>query len=97
CIDWTAPVDLGAHPDYILVSDGIWVTDIHEPLTNTLGKLAGPQTKVLIAYESREFEDEAKFMALWGSRFRFHDIKPADQDEMWQSDDIFLFEGMLKN
>ncbi|KAJ1955246.1 Protein-lysine N-methyltransferase efm6 [Linderina pennispora] len=97
CIDWTAPAGIATHPDYILVSDGIWVTDIHEPLANTLGKLAGPQTKVLMAYESRRFEDEAKFMALWGNRFRFHDIKPADQDEMWQSEDIFLFEGALKN
>lgn len=96
CLDWCQSVDSGK-ADLVLVSDGIWCKDLHQPLATTLAGLAGPQTRVLLCYETRNFAEEAEFFALWSKDFRFHDIKPADQHPMMQSgDDIFLFEGAVK-
>ncbi|KAI8320419.1 hypothetical protein GQ54DRAFT_241617, partial [Martensiomyces pterosporus] len=90
-IDWRSSDDaLPARPDVILVSDGIWAKDLHKPLADTLARLATKDTRVLLAYETRKFDEEAQFIALWSQHFRFHDIKPKDQDPAMQSDDIYL-------
>ncbi|KAJ1667173.1 Protein-lysine N-methyltransferase efm6 [Coemansia sp. RSA 1813] len=99
CLDWSNPEhrqNVSAAPDLILVSDGIWIKDLHSHLADTLAQLAGSSTTVLLAYETRKFDEEAQFMAQWSSRFRFHDIKPQDQHPVMQSEDIFLFSGCLK-
>ncbi|KAJ1860828.1 Protein-lysine N-methyltransferase efm6 [Coemansia sp. RSA 2703] len=83
-------------PDVILVSDGIWSSELHKPLADTLARLAGEHTRVLIGYETRKFDEEAKFVALWSQAFRFWDIKPKDQHPVMQSEDIYLFEGKRK-
>ncbi|KAJ1734170.1 Protein-lysine N-methyltransferase efm6 [Coemansia sp. Benny D160-2] len=100
CLDWCIPEHrerITAAPDLIIVSDGIWTKELHSHLADTLARLAGDNTSVLLAYETRNFEEEAQFMALWSNRFRFHDIKPTDQHPVMQSEDIFLFSGSLKN
>ncbi|KAJ1965813.1 Protein-lysine N-methyltransferase efm6 [Dipsacomyces acuminosporus] len=98
CIDWCAAnSDLSIEPDVILVSDGIWAKELHKPLADTLAKLASKNTRVLLAYETRKFDEEAQFIALWSQHFRFHDIKPQDQDPAMQSEDIYIFEGSLKS
>ncbi|KAJ1797037.1 Protein-lysine N-methyltransferase efm6 [Coemansia sp. RSA 2399] len=101
CVDWTNPEHrenvTAAPPDLILVSDGIWMKDLHAHLAETLAQLAGSNTTVLLAYETRAFDEEAQFMALWSTHFRFHDIKPQEQHPVMQSEDIFLFSGSLKN
>ncbi|KAJ1887016.1 Protein-lysine N-methyltransferase efm6 [Kickxella alabastrina] len=97
-LDWCDPEsgsDVGA-VDMILVSDGVWASELHAPLAETLGRLAGEHTRVILAFESRNFEEEAMFVALWSQKFRFHDIKPQDQHPVMQSEDIFLFEGQRK-
>ncbi|KAJ2887828.1 Protein-lysine N-methyltransferase efm6 [Coemansia asiatica] len=101
CLDWCRPEHragrwAGNKPDLILVSDGIWASDLHRPLAETLAQLAGANTRVLIAFETRKFDEEARFVALWSERFRFRDIKPAEQHRVMQSEDIFLFDGALK-
>ncbi|KAJ2161205.1 Protein-lysine N-methyltransferase efm6 [Coemansia sp. RSA 552] len=97
CLDWTREEPLGAAPDMVLVSDGIWDRGLHGPLASTLARVAsGAQTTTLLAYETREFAAEAEFMALWSRDFRFHDIKPAQQHPVMQSEDIWLFEAHLK-
>ncbi|KAJ2718198.1 Protein-lysine N-methyltransferase efm6 [Coemansia sp. Benny D115] len=100
-LDWTddaALESLGREvPDLVLVSDGVWAEELHKPLADTLRKLTDRSTRVLLAFESRNFAAEARFMALWGERFRFRDIKPADQHPVMQSEDIFLFDGQRKD
>ncbi|KAJ1719757.1 Protein-lysine N-methyltransferase efm6 [Coemansia erecta] len=85
-----------ARPDVILVSDGIWASELHKPLADTLSRLAGEHTRVVIGYETRKFDEEAKFVALWSQAFRFRDIKPGEQHPVMQSEDIYLFEGTKK-
>ncbi|KAJ2485909.1 Protein-lysine N-methyltransferase efm6 [Coemansia sp. RSA 2050] len=96
CLDWTSPTALDAVPDLIVVSDGIWDKGLHQPLAETLARLAGSETRVLLAYETRKFDEEAEFIARWSQTFRFRDIKPSEQDPVMQSEDIFLFEGSRK-
>ncbi|KAJ1817096.1 Protein-lysine N-methyltransferase efm6, partial [Coemansia sp. RSA 2599] len=95
CLDWCRPEHRDGRwaehkPDLILVSDGIWASDLHGPLADTLAHLAGSNTRVLLAYETRKFDEEARFVALWSRHFRFRDIKPADQHPVMQSEDIFV-------
>ncbi|KAJ1819874.1 Protein-lysine N-methyltransferase efm6 [Coemansia sp. S610] len=96
CLDWTLPTALDVVPDLIVVSDGIWDKDLHQPLAETLARLAGSETRVLLAYETRKFDEEAEFIAKWSQTFRFRDIKPSEQDPVMQSEDIFMFEGSRK-
>ncbi|KAJ2552390.1 Protein-lysine N-methyltransferase efm6 [Coemansia sp. RSA 1933] len=100
CLDWSnaehQEIVSKSVPDLILVSDCIWIKDLHQPLADTLARLAGSNTTVLLAYETRKFDEEAQFMAQWSNCFRFHDIKPQDQHPVMQSEDIFLFSGCLK-
>ncbi|KAJ2838982.1 Protein-lysine N-methyltransferase efm6 [Coemansia sp. 'formosensis'] len=96
CLDWTKSTSLDRVPDLIIVSDGIWDKDLHQPLAETLARLAGSETRVLLAYESRKFDEEAEFIAKWSQTFRFRDIKPSEQDPVMQSEDIFIFDGMRK-
>ncbi|KAJ2357067.1 Protein-lysine N-methyltransferase efm6, partial [Coemansia sp. RSA 2618] len=95
CLNW-ATDSVGFEPDVVIVSDGIFARDLHQPLADVLKRVAGMGTRVLLAYETRVFAEEAEFMALWSQHFRFHDIKPADQHPVMQSEDIFLFEGIRK-
>ncbi|KAJ2310770.1 hypothetical protein IWW54_003011, partial [Coemansia sp. RSA 2705] len=95
-LDWTEADGIGCTPDVILVSDGIWARDLHQPLADVLQHTAGADTRVLLAYETRAFADEAEFIALWSRHFRFRDIKPADQHPLVQSEDIYVFEGWRK-
>ncbi|KAJ2776159.1 Protein-lysine N-methyltransferase efm6 [Coemansia interrupta] len=85
-----------SRPDVILVSDGIWASELHKPLADTLARLAGEHTRVVIGYETRRFDEEAKFVALWSQAFRFRDIKPDEQHPVMQSEDIYIFEGTRK-
>ncbi|KAJ2032620.1 Protein-lysine N-methyltransferase efm6 [Coemansia sp. RSA 922] len=96
CLDWTTPTSLDTVPDLIIVSDGIFDKDLHQPLAETLARLAGSETRVLLAYETRKFDEEAEFIARWSQTFRFRDIKPSEQDPVMQSEDIFLFDGERK-
>ncbi|KAJ2340027.1 hypothetical protein GGH91_004301, partial [Coemansia sp. RSA 2671] len=82
CLDWTLPTALDVVPDLIVVSDGIWDKDLHQPLAETLARLAGSETRVLLAYETRKFDEEAEFIAKWSQTFRFRDIKPSEQDPL---------------
>ncbi|KAJ2003943.1 Protein-lysine N-methyltransferase efm6 [Coemansia thaxteri] len=98
-LDWRETDKAGANvaPDVIVVSDGIWDKDLHQPLADTLARLAGKDTTVLLGYESRSFGDEAEFIAKWSQTFRFRDIKPSEQHPVMQSEDIYLFEGTVKH
>ncbi|KAJ2438679.1 Protein-lysine N-methyltransferase efm6 [Coemansia sp. RSA 2424] len=101
CLDWRASINSVVEAvDLIIVSDGIFDKSLHEPLAETLARLARAGSKnvsVLLGYESRVFADEAEFIAMWSKHFSFRDIKPSEQDPVVQSEDIFLFEGRLKN
>ncbi|KAJ2744670.1 Protein-lysine N-methyltransferase efm6 [Coemansia sp. BCRC 34301] len=98
CLDWTKDSDGLSDVDLIIVSDGIFDKALHQPLAETLARLARRgNARVLLAYETRVFADEAEFIARWSKDFAFRDIKPSEQDPVTQSEDIYLFEGWLKN
>jgi hypothetical protein len=66
-LDWLAPlpVDLRKPVDVILAADVVWLTDLIEPLVNTLGGLASETTVILLAYQSRSKRaDHLLFAAL---------------------------------
>ncbi|KAG0053048.1 hypothetical protein BGZ83_001753 [Gryganskiella cystojenkinii] len=81
--------------DLVLLSDCIWISGLYPPLLGTLNKILSPDPKkteqLVICFEKRKFNEEMEFFASLGKTFRFHDIKPEDQDPTWQSEDIFLF------
>ncbi|KAF9428889.1 Methyltransferase-like protein 21D [Podila epigama] len=78
--------------DLVILSDCIWVPSLYPPLIGTLEKLITlPKTQLLIAFEKRNFSEEMNFFASLGKSFKFRDIKPEEQDDVWQSEDIYLF------
>ncbi|KAF9970365.1 hypothetical protein BGZ73_006931 [Actinomortierella ambigua] len=87
------------HWDLIIVSDCIWITDLHAPLNATIAKLAPKETsemtrkktKIVTAFERRDFAKEMEFFAQLGKEFRFRDVKPEEMDPNWQSEDIYIF------
>ncbi|KAK9728487.1 Protein-lysine N-methyltransferase efm6 [Basidiobolus ranarum] len=99
-IDWTdlEKTDqlLNTSIDLILCSDCLWDEKLHQPLLDAFVKFSNPQTMVLLAFESRKFEEEARFFAKFGDYFHFRDIKPNEQDETWRSEDIYLFVASRK-
>ncbi|ORX76431.1 hypothetical protein K493DRAFT_321557 [Basidiobolus meristosporus CBS 931.73] len=95
-LDWTnleeAPEELTEKSiDLIVCSDCLWEENLHQPLLDAFVKYSNPRTMVLLAFESRKFEEEARFFAKFGELFQFRDIKPEEQDERWQSEDIYIF------
>ncbi|KAI9591945.1 putative methyltransferase-domain-containing protein [Syncephalis fuscata] len=92
-LDWTEDSSLAiASPiDIILLSDTLFDATLYDPLLKTLNQLAGPQTEIILAYERREFDQEVHFFAKFGELFTFHDIKPHELHENWQSEDIYVF------
>ncbi|KAG0253489.1 Methyltransferase-like protein 21D [Actinomortierella ambigua] len=86
------------HWDLIIVSDCIWITDLHAPLNATLAKLVPKEasqtmkkTKIVTAFERRDFAKEMEFFAQLSKEFRFRDVKPEEMDPNWQSEDIYIF------
>ncbi|KAF9146000.1 Methyltransferase-like protein 21D [Mortierella sp. GBA39] len=81
--------------DLVILSDCIWFPALYGPLTGTLIRLLGPETasssKLIVAFEKRNFSEEMEFFATLGKSFTFKDVKPEEQDSNYQSDDIFLF------
>ncbi|KAJ3157230.1 hypothetical protein HDU89_002642 [Geranomyces variabilis] len=80
-------------PTHVLLSDCLYVPSLYPALLKTLDTVCGPETLVWIAYEKRDFPAEMEFWKSFGERFRFSYIREADQDEMYRSEDIFLFEA----
>ncbi|KAG0235654.1 Methyltransferase-like protein 21D [Actinomortierella wolfii] len=85
------------HWDLIIVSDCIWITSLHAPLNATIAKLVPKEessqkkTKIVTAFERRDFAKEMEFFAQLGKEFRFRDVKPEEMDPNWQSEDIYIF------
>ncbi|KAI8363478.1 putative methyltransferase-domain-containing protein [Mortierella sp. GBAus27b] len=78
--------------DLVILSDCIWIPALYPPLIGTLNTIIKTdKTKVVIAFEKRNFSEEMEFFAMLGKTFRFRDIKPEEQDANYQSDDIYLF------
>lgn len=81
--------------DLVILSDCIWFPALYAPLTGTLTRLLRPETasssKLIVAFEKRNFSEEMEFFATLGKSFTFRDVKPEEQDPNYQSDDIFLF------
>ncbi|RUS21957.1 putative methyltransferase-domain-containing protein [Endogone sp. FLAS-F59071] len=100
-LDWER-LDLGGSVlagqyDVILLSDCLWHPPLYEPLVKALSAVAGPSTMVLMAYEKRNFDEELAFFKLFSQKFAFKDVKAEEQDERWQSEDIYVFKAWLKN
>lgn len=100
-LDWER-LDLGGSVlarqyDVILLSDCLWYPPLYEHLVKALSAVAGPSTMVLMAYEKRDFEKELVFFELFSRKFAFRDVKGEEQDERWQSEDIYMFKAWLKN
>lgn len=79
--------------DLVILSDCIWFPALYAPLTGTLSRLLPPgsASKLIVAFEKRNFSEEMEFFATLGKSFTFRDVKPEEQDPNYQSDDIFLF------
>lgn len=78
--------------DLVILSDCIWVPGLYASLVGTIETLVTlPSTQILIAFEKRNFSEEMEFFAKLGKTYRFRDIKPEEQDDNWQSEDIYLF------
>lgn len=81
--------------DLVILSDCIWFPALYSPLTGTLTRLLRPETasssKLIVAFEKRNFSEEMEFFATLGKTFTFRDVKPEEQDPNYQSEDIFLF------
>ncbi|KAF9338175.1 Methyltransferase-like protein 21D [Linnemannia elongata] len=81
--------------DLVILSDCIWFPALYAPLSGTLTRLLRPETasfsKLIVAFEKRNFSEEMEFFATLGKSFTFRDVKPEEQDPNYQSDDIFLF------
>ncbi|KAF9317671.1 Methyltransferase-like protein 21D [Podila horticola] len=78
--------------DLVILSDCIWVSGLYASLVGTIEALVTlPATQLLIAFEKRNFSEEMEFFAKLGKNYRFRDIKPEEQDDNWQSEDIYLF------
>ncbi|KAG0363948.1 putative methyltransferase-domain-containing protein [Gamsiella multidivaricata] len=79
--------------DLVILSDCIWVPKLYGPLISTINTIIQPgsSTKLVVAFEKRNFSEEMEFFALLGKSFRFRDIKPEEQDTNYQSEDIYLF------
>ncbi|KAF9025285.1 hypothetical protein CPC16_002665 [Podila verticillata] len=78
--------------DLVILSDCIWVPGLYASLVGTIETLVTmPATQLLIAFEKRNFSEEMEFFAKLGKTYRFRDIKPEEQDDNWQSEDIYLF------
>ncbi|KAF8944237.1 Methyltransferase-like protein 21D [Haplosporangium gracile] len=79
----------------VILSDCIWFPALYAPLTGTLTRLlrseSASSSKLIVAFEKRNFSEEMEFFATLGKSFTFRDIKPEEQDPNYQSDDIFLF------
>ncbi|KAJ3184256.1 Methyltransferase-like protein 21D [Geranomyces variabilis] len=84
-------------PTHVLVSDCLYVPSLYSALLGTLDAVCGPETTVWIAYEKRDFPAEMEFWKSFGERFRFSNIPEAEQDEMYRSEDIFLFEARRRS
>ncbi|KAI8050863.1 putative methyltransferase-domain-containing protein [Syncephalis plumigaleata] len=94
-MDWTdesVPSSLESMPiDVILLSDLLFDITLYDPLLDTLNRLASQNTEIILAFERRQFDQEAEFFAKFGQVFTFHDIKPHELHEQWQSEDIYVF------
>jgi hypothetical protein len=79
--------------DLAILSDCIWFPALYAPLTGTLNRLLplGSTSKLIVAFEKRNFSEEMELFATLGKSFTFRDVKPEEQDPNYQSDDIFLF------
>ncbi|KAF9112656.1 Methyltransferase-like protein 21D [Mortierella sp. AM989] len=79
--------------DLVILSDCIWVSALYGSLIGTINAIIKPgsKTRLVIAFEKRNFSEEMEFFALLGKTFRFRDIKPEEQDSNYQSEDIYLF------
>ncbi|KAJ3161821.1 hypothetical protein HDU86_006592 [Geranomyces michiganensis] len=80
-------------PTHVLLSDCLYVPSLYPALLSTLDTVCGPETIIWIAYEKRDFPAEMEFWKSFGERFRFFNIPESEQDEMYRSEDIFLFEA----
>ncbi|KAG0030434.1 Methyltransferase-like protein 21D [Podila clonocystis] len=84
--------------DLVILSDCIWVSGLYASLVGTIETLVTlPATQLLIAFEKRNFSEEMEFFAKLGKTYRFRDIKPEEQDDNWQSEDIYLFLCQLRS
>ncbi|RUP52329.1 putative methyltransferase-domain-containing protein [Jimgerdemannia flammicorona] len=83
--------------DVVLLSDCLWYPPIYEPLVKSLSAVAGPSTIVILAYEKRDFDKEIEFFKMFSQKFAFKDVNSEEQNEQWQSEDIFMFRAWLKN
>ncbi|TPX60240.1 hypothetical protein PhCBS80983_g01901 [Powellomyces hirtus] len=84
-------------PSHVLISDCFYAPKLYEALNATLSAVCGPETLVWIAYEKRDFSLEMDFWQLFGKTFRFANVPESEQDDMYKSEDIFLFEAKKRN
>jgi hypothetical protein len=83
--------------DYILLSDVTYHSPLFPILVHTLKQLSGPGTRVILAYEKRDFEKELEFFRMLGQWFWFRDVKPEEMDEEWRcEEEVYLFLGEWK-
>jgi predicted nicotinamide N-methyase len=94
--DVTSQEQLDFVPDLIVMSDLITWPELYEPLVNTLGRIAGKDTKVVFSHESRNFEKEAHYYARLSKYFSFRHLNPNELDPVYQSEDIYVFVAKTK-
>jgi predicted nicotinamide N-methyase len=96
-LDWMHPKKFNEEFDLIVMSDTITWPELYEPLLKTLELVSTPNTTLIFAHESRNFEKEAKFYSKLSSKFTFVNIKAEELDPIYQSEDIFVFKARYKS
>ncbi|KAJ3021285.1 Methyltransferase-like protein 21D [Thoreauomyces humboldtii] len=86
-----ASLALPLPPTHVLISDCLYDASLYGLLVDTIAELCDTRTCIWIAYEKRDFRSEMDFWELFGKRFTFKHVELEEQDEIYRSDDIFLF------
>ncbi|KAJ3286087.1 hypothetical protein HK104_009186 [Borealophlyctis nickersoniae] len=94
-LDWTVAAEAEAlgQFDIILIADCMAWPELYPPLVDTLERLCGPKSIVIMAYERRNFEAEVDFFAMFGKKFAFRNVPEEEQDDVCKAEDIYLFTG----
>eukprot|EP00112_Aurelia_sp_Birch-Aquarium-sp1_P015589 Seg347.3 transcript_id=Seg347.3/GoldUCD/mRNA.D3Y31 product="Protein-lysine methyltransferase METTL21D" protein_id=Seg347.3/GoldUCD/D3Y31 len=85
-----------SHYDYILMADLIYYEQSIMPLVATMNVLSSKETLILMSYEERTTgnkpELQKRFFELAESHFELKKIPLEDQDPVYSSEDIHIYE-----
>jgi len=86
--------------DFILMADLIYYNESLIPLVQTMVALSSKRTVILMSYEERSTGNkpqlQKEFFKLAEEYFIIHEVPTEEQDPVYNSDDIHIYEMKLK-